>query len=342
MSVKVLVTAVGGDLGQALVKALRLCRQPVEVHGCDADRDSVGAAFVDSYHCVPFASATADYIQTLDHLCRSQEIQIVVPGSEAEIYVLSRLGSSPSLPCGAHVICHGGPWIDTYGDKLDCMRALDGKIELPFFAAGDDEETVNRLVARTGFPVVVKSRRSSGSRTIRIARDREELLRALGEVPSPLAQEYLAPAGNEFSAGVFICDQFESAIAFKRDLGPSGCSWFAQVSSDSAVLEYVRNVAHATGLRGSANIQVVKTPSGVRLLEVNPRFSSLVAARAICGFRDLEWSIQLSLGLKIDPPSGNYKSIRFRRFFHELIDFGDGYTAVPEWQPRPFEASLLR
>lgn len=331
--IRILVTGVGGDLGQALVKALRLSTKPIQCHGCDMDGTGIGSAFVESFHVVP-RSDEVSYIDDLDHLSRSLAVHAVIPGSEPEIYLLSRSGSPPKLPCGIPIVCQEASWIETYGDKLTCMKALWGKIEMAPFADGADRRMVAKLIEEVGFPVVVKSRRSSGSRSLRLVNDSDKLNAALAETDFPVVQAFIDTSQGEFSAGVFVCEHFSSVIAFKRDLGPVGCSWFAETSTDESVLDYVMKIGQLSGLRGSANIQVGRTSEGVRLLEVNPRFSSLVAARTACGFRDAEWSVELALGRNPDRPDGHFKHIRFRRFFHELVDFGEGFKAAVEWRPR--------
>jgi len=333
-SLRVLITAVGGDLGQALVKALRLSELPIEIHGCDMNELGIGSAFVDYYHVVPPAKDMTNYIRALDSLCKSLRIQVVVPGSEPEIDVLSKLGSPPTLPCGTVIVCHESQWIATYGDKLRCREALKGKVDLAPYADGTDRKAVEQLVAEVGFPVVVKSRRSSGSRSLRVANNYDQLQTYLSEIPLSLVEKYIDASGGEFSAGAFACDQFDMVIVFKRELGPGGCSWYAETSDDKEVVQYVKSIARPIHLRGSINIQVRKSREGVRLLEINPRFSSLVAARAICGFKDLEWAIRLVLGMEIGKPKENYRRIRFRRFLHELIDFGQGWQAIYEWSPK--------
>lgn len=337
---RVLVTAVGGDLGQALVKALRLGPKNVALYGCDMDGAGVGSAFVDSFHVVPRADDST-YIEAMDHLCRSLEAHAVLPGSEPEIHVLSQLGSPPKLPCGIPIVCQEASWIEVYGDKLTCVKSLQGKIDLAPFADGADRQTVAKLVEEVGFPVVVKTRRSSGSRYQTLVNNNMELDTALAETRLPLVQAFVDESGGEFSLGVFVCQQFSSAIAFKRDLGPVGCSWFAETSTDQSVLDYAMKIAALSGLRGSANIQVRKSSKGVQLLEVNPRFSSLVAARAACGFLDAEWSLDLALGQSPERPNIPFKHIRFRRFFHEVVDFGEGFNAASEWAPREMSISNL-
>lgn len=331
--IQLLITGVGGDLGQALVKALRISIRPMVCHGCDVDPDRGGSAFVETFHVVPPADDST-YLGVLDRLCGLLGVDALVPGSEPEIAALSRLGCFPTLPSGIPIVCQEAHWIAMYGDKLRCMQMLSGKIELSPFAEGTDPQAVAKLVEITGFPVVVKDCRSSGSRSLRIVHDQAELSAALSITSAPLVQAFLDNSGGEFSVGVFACDQFVSAIAFQRTMGPVGCSWTAETSTDVSVLEYALKIAQLTNLRGSANVQVRKTEKGVRLLEANPRFSSLVAARAACGFRDAEWAVELALGLIPAKPDGHFRPIRFRRFFHELVDVGEGFKAIAEWTPR--------
>ncbi len=330
-TMRVLVTAVGGDLGQALVKALRISEANLEISGCDADASGVGEAFVARFDVVPAASDSAAYVSALENLCKRQGIDAVVPASELEILTLAQSGLR--LSCGAVIVCQPWSWLKVFGDKLGCMRALEGHLPLAAFADSSHPEEIARLVGSVGFPLVFKPRRSSGSRGVRLLHQQDDLARCLAENPDGLVQQFIADSEGEFSVGVFACDAFTDAVAFRRELRGMGCSWYAETSRDKAVLEYALQFAKTSWLRGSANVQVRKNSSGVQLVEVNPRFSSLVAARALCGFRDVEWSIRMALGEAPSTPPDSYSSIKFRRFFHELVDMGEGSHPVPEWAP---------
>jgi carbamoyl-phosphate synthase large subunit len=328
----VLVTAVNGDLGQAIVKALRLAPEPLAVLGCDAARPHVGACFVAHYEQVPHAASADAYCRALDKLCRAHDVAAVIPASEPEIGVLSRL-EPRRLPCGAAVICHGADIIDTLGDKLHCYEYLAGRVELAPFADGLDEQAVARLVRQVGYPLLVKGRKSSGSRSIRLTSSEEDLRRAIEATTDPVVQQYLADEGGEYSVGVFRREAFLAVIIFRRNLGPSGCSWNAETVDDDAVAAYARRIAELVPVEGSFNIQVRKGEYGVRLLEINPRFSSLVAARACAGFPDVQWSLDLAWERPHPAPPGPYRKLCFRRFFHEVVDLGEGFSPVPAWQP---------
>lgn len=338
---RVLVTAAGGDFGQAIIKALRLSATPLEIHGCDPEPLAIATAFVDGYARVPFARDAAAYLEAIDRLCRERRIAAVIPASEPEIGLLGALEPSMRLPGGAVVVCQPKRWVDRFGDKLTAMEQLRDHVALAPFAAGDDAAAVAHLCRTAGFPVVVKARRGSGSRGLAVVHDQATLADAVAKMPASVVQGWIGDEGGEFSVGVYASGDRVAAIVFRRELGPVGCSWYAETADDADVLAYAVTVARASGLRGAANVQVRKTPAGVRLLEINPRFSSLVAARAVSGFRDAEWALVEALG-GTPAVGGPYRPVRFRRFFHELIDLGDGFGAVEEWQPQTTRAAASK
>jgi len=161
----------------------------------------------------------------------------------------------------------------------------------------------------------------------------EELAPAIAATPGPVVQGFIDEEQGEYSIGLFAANGQETAIAFRRRLGRTGSSWSAETVEDAEVLAYARAIARASGLRGSANVQVRKSSKGVRLLEVNARFSSLAPVRAWAGFRDVEWSVELALGRRPDLSRDVYRPLRFQRFIHEMVDGGAGFNLVPEWTP---------
>lgn len=329
---RILITAAGGDLGQAVIKALKLSPSAYEFWGSDLHEQSAASIFVDRYVRVPRAS-DPHYRAAVNKLCSRYKIQAVIPCSEAEILALAQEGSR--LESGSALVCQSRFWLETYGDKLRCMQSLQGKARIAPFADGADAQAVAKLVKNCGFPLVVKPRRSSGSRAVQIAQNHRQLKKFLARTAEPLVQQFLDEHGGEFSACVFRSKSFETVIAFRRELGPAGlgCSWSAEVSNDPEVLAYSKKLARETGLRGSANFQMRKTSKGIRLLEINPRFSSLVHARAACGFQDADWSVKQALGLPFKKPA-EYKFLRYQRFFSEALDFGRGFAVPKAWVPK--------
>ena len=318
--ISVLVTATGGDLGQAVVKALRQSRLDITCHGCDMDNRGIGSLFVESFSAVPPAD-NRDYLHVLRTICSRVYADAIIPCSEPEMYAL--VGQRGLPP----VVCQDFAWMTTYGDKLSCYVALQaGGIRLAPFASGRDPDALAELIDLAGYPLVVKARRSWGSKTLRIAEDRGELNAAIAKTRLPVVQAYID--GIEYSVGVFAYEPLVCALAFERDLRGFGLSWYAKTVDDQEVVGYALQIARVSDLHGSANIQVRKSKEGVRLLEVNPRFSSLAAARAAAGFNDVEWSLRAALGMTVILPMGG-RRMRFQRFFQEAVDYGGGWEALP-------------
>jgi carbamoylphosphate synthase large subunit len=217
------------------------------------------------------------------------------------------------------------------------MDALDKHIPLARYADGHNPASIQPLIDTTGFPLVIKERFSRGSKSINIVNTYDELEKALKSYEFPLIQEYIDETFGEFSVGIFSDGKKIESIAFLRCLGLTGASWYAETSSDMDVLGYSEKIAQVITPRGSINIQVRKSTKGVRLLEINPRFSSLTAARAISGFNDVLWSLDLALNGTYHNERSLIRKIRFRRYISEIIDFGDGFEEVPEWVPAKSE-----
>src|SRR5437660_839760 len=91
----VLVTAVGGNLGQAVIKALRMSSPECRVHGVDCDPTGVGKFFCDTFTVVPPAK-DLDYLRVLDGVASRSGACALIPCSEAEIASLA--SADESLP----------------------------------------------------------------------------------------------------------------------------------------------------------------------------------------------------------------------------------------------------
>lgn len=331
----VLVTGVNGDLAQSIIKALRLAKEKFRIFGTAIDSKGVGSVFVDEFALVPPASSK-DYLEVINKLCLSKDIQAVIPASLLEIETLGRAYSSHTLDGGAKLVAQNSNYIQAYGDKLNCMQSLDGHIELASFVDPLDEIRLNEFVQQNKFPFVLKEAVSSGSKAVLIIHSLHELKQKIQEFKKPILQGFIEDTYGEFSVGIFRQGRGKvKAISFKRDLGPVGCTWYAQVLQDPEVLDYAIQIAELTDVVGSVNVQVRKNNTGVKLLEINPRFSSLASARAKANFNDVLWSLKMALGMNLDLnfQENLYKRISFQRFISEFVDEGEGLKEVKEWKP---------
>lgn len=328
----ILITAMGGDVGQSIAKALRLGSLPVILHGSDANKNGVGGAFVDYMHTLPLARDTAEYFDALNGLVETENIDVVIPASEVEI-AAAGLHADRLLKPG-RLLMQSKEWIDSYADKLTVMRQLRAKeIQLAAFADASSPEEVLDLTSKVKFPVVVKSRKGFGSKTVGYANNEIKMQELIRQLSPAVVMEYIPDDGGEFSVGAFRSGNHCIVLPVKRSLGPVGCTWYGEVAIDEDVVSYAKSIAEASALQGAANIQVRKNNNGVFLLEINPRLSSLSAARAAAGFNDAEWWVRMLLGLPIEYPL-EYCTLKFQRYFGEMIDVGSGWECPRLWSPK--------
>lgn len=339
--VRVLVTATCGDVGQAVMKSLLMSGSGFVVHAVDMN-DGAAAMFVPlgCFHRVPPARSEADYTsyaEAIDQLCREHSIQAVLPASEAEIRALSVLPSHPLLPCGARIVGQPPHITATHGDKLLSFQNLAAKAVLADFCDGADRTAVDAFIARHAFPFVVKERQSQGMRGVSFVHDGDEFELLLPRFDKPLLQTFIKGHDQEYSVGIFSHGDEIRLISFQRRLDSMGCSWYARLDQNPVVLDYARQITLAAGTQGSINVQLRVTPEGPRLLEINPRFSSLAAARAACGFNDVAWSVQQALGHPVDgcPPLPHH--FEYQRYVSDSARTSPGGPLeVPEaWLPLP-------
>jgi carbamoyl-phosphate synthase large subunit len=331
--IKVLVTAAGGDLGQAVIKCLRLGARQYEVHGSDMQLGGVGTLFLENFHRLPPAGS-ADYIDRLNSVCQAHGIAAVIPCSEAEIRRLCALDTHPSLLCGTQIVSQTPQINAVYGDKLQCFQFLQGKVPLADFADAQERAVAEQFISEHSFPLCMKERVSSGKKGVLILKDQTEFAHEWPHFKQPLLQALIDGDEREYSIGVFTHGKEVRLISYRRRLDQLGCSWFAELDQPESVLEYCRQIAGLVSAQGSINIQLRISQNGPLLLEINPRFSSLAAARAICGFNDVEWSVLLALGHVPPPALPPPPAFRYQRYIAESVDFGNGLHVPQIWAPR--------
>jgi carbamoyl-phosphate synthase large subunit len=96
---RILVTAIGGDIGYGIGKILRMAEVADFLLGCDVHAEHAGRLYFDRCEIVVRA-ASEGYIDNLCRLVREHRIDLVIPASEAELrYLLTRgLDSLDGVP----------------------------------------------------------------------------------------------------------------------------------------------------------------------------------------------------------------------------------------------------
>ncbi len=293
---RVLVTAVGGDVAQSIISVIRKRLPEWEIIGSDMMCGHAGEYLVDEFLNSPEAN-DPNYGDWLNETLDKYSIDLLIPVSDAENLVVSRDGpwkcpvSQPNLEA-----------ILVGQDKLETSYFLS-RIHLPgpvTFALTDEQPI--------SMPCIVKPRSGRGSKNISVCDSNSDLAFLRLKNPSYIKQELLTPSTEEITCAVYRSKNDQIAVlALKRKLGGGSTVW-AEVIHDDEIANHCQKIAEGLNLRGSINVQLIRTADGPRVFEINPRFSSTIAMRDEIGFTDLMWNIQESLEMGdvtfFSPPTG--------------------------------------
>lgn len=324
---KVLVTGVGSNIGQGIIKSLRMSKFQCQVVGVDMNALSAGLFRCNKGYIVPPATDER-FIPEIIRICKDEKIDIILIGSDAEVPILSHNKSVIENSCEARVIVSEPKVVDIAFDKWSTVTFLrEGGLNYPRSALGTRKEDIEQIIRVCGFPLIVKPRKGAGSKDIFKVHNRDKLAYFLKFVEDPIIQEELGSEDEEYTTGVFFSrdSEVKGIISMKREL-LSGTTYRAFIDDYAEVEPEVERVAYALGKLGALgpiNIQLRLTPKGAVTFEINPRFSGTTVFRAKLGFNESEAAIRNFL-LKEDLARLTYSTGVVMRYWEEV------YTSIEE------------
>ncbi len=274
---KVLVTGIGGVVGQGILRNLRKESFDIALIGTNVTAVSAGNHLCDAVHVVPYAYDPT-YVETMRGIIEREGIDLVIPSTDYEVHYLmlaqSRLPAVVAAsPAEVSRICL---------DKYHTWQALSAH-GLPFAASCLPSEYSGQF-ART----VVKPREGRGSRNIHV------------DPPSPrdfrddyLVQEYLDGEELTTSFYVRIDGTLHGMITFVRELEQGNTAKAEVVDRHDAQLRpMIEALVARFPFRGSCNLQTRATLDGIIPFEINCRISGTNSVRSQFGFRDVAYTVQ--------------------------------------------------
>lgn len=302
----VLVTGVGAPPGVSIFKAFRLSPLRPRIVATDADATSVGLFRADAAYVVPRIAADEDaYLERLEAICTRERVDAISFGSEEEMRRVARHARRIEERTGAKPIVNAPELLDAFLDKWGMFRMLrDHDLPVPDTVLASDGAAVRAFLARHPLPIILKPRHGSGSKNVSVVRERDELSYLMAHVPEAVLQEYLLPDREEYTVGVYKSPRtgYVGQIVFRRQLA-AGLTYKAEVVSDPEIEAVCRRFVESFDVWGPVNLQLRKTAAGVRVFEINLRFSSSAVMRAHFGFNEADLCLRdLVLGERVAAP----------------------------------------
>ncbi|MEK7124183.1 MAG: ATP-grasp domain-containing protein [Patescibacteria group bacterium] len=306
----VLISAVGGDIGQGILKSLRASKLPLKIIGCDMNPDSAGIFLCDKGYLVTAArSDPQKYIKDIVKICKQEHIEIVFCAQPYELKVLSRFKKKIKLKTGAYVAVQDQEIFNLSMDKLKIYNFMKSKlIRSPETYA--DQKGFEILAKKHGYPLLVKARLSFGFgfHDFKLVNNREEFKKIWQSSKGLIVQEYIENQDNEeYTVGVFL-DKYSKvlgSIAMLRKLR-FGLTFHAVADDYTAVRKAAEKAAQSIGAVGPCNVQLrIDKKGNPCVIEINARISSTTAFRTHFGFNEAKACIEYFLQNKI--PKFSYK-----------------------------------
>lgn len=302
--VSIAITGVGGrSVGHQILQSVLLHKEKFDIVVTDADPFSYGLYQVEKRYVVPKANDNK-YIPAILDLIKRETVQIILPGTEAELKLLSE---NRSILESSGCILLGNPAnvIDICNNKWDMFQWLIANdFGTPKSVKADQWPN---LVAETGFPFVGKpTTNSGGSRHVAILATEDEVLQYLDETNGAeiIFQEYVGHADDEYTVGVLLSKKgvLIDSIVVHRNLTGLSLGSERQIADKSYTLstgysqgyiirhpliqDVCERLAVKLGMQGPANIQCRLVGDRVKIFEVHPRFSGTTSIRALAGFNE--------------------------------------------------------
>lgn len=275
----ILITGVGGGVGQSLLKAL--AGGDDRLIAVDGDPLASGLYWEGVAHraVIPYASDPA-YLPILLSICRRERVDLLFPGLDAELLPLARAREAFAAQ-GTRAMVSEPRVIELADDKLQTARFVE--------ALGLCAPATNPLLEVYDYPgpcVLKPQRGGARSRQTFICQTRADFYAALPHVDPEncVIQEYIE--GPEYTCGtVTLGGEVYGPILMRRILR-DGDTYKAFPEEHPRLAALVRELMTALQPTGACNVQFRLYQGQPYILEINARSSGTTAARARCGFNE--------------------------------------------------------
>lgn len=325
------ITSVGSLVGSAILDSLEHRRSGLRIIGYNSLADSPNNFRVDEAHLLPPAAEKDAYKRALVARLEQDRPDIVLSGRDEDIGILAELKAAGGVD-QVTIVAPSLTVIDILNDKYATYNFANEN-GLPFARSAIDRAGAERIARDTGFPIMCKVRKGGhASRGVYICRDMDDLDRADRSGNEFLFQEFLARPERieeklpnlDFGIPWFFAYAEETQYSVQVLMNENGkpLSTFSAVSHfengrslrvetvddprlEETGLAYAEALARK-GFFGPLSIQVKKLPDGSYAgIELNGRFVGGTYARALLGYREVEFLVDYLLSGTL-PPAGPF------------------------------------
>ena len=335
------VMSVGSGVGQSIITACNLSKLPITTVGLGMNPFAFGAYDCDTMDYVPLIYAT-DYIPVLLAKCKEHGVDLIIPGSDDESLILSEQ-KELFEQIGVKVLVSDPPLIRLIRNKAKMCDDLTSVADI--FVKSYTNKDIKTLLAQgfVSFPLIAKPLAGFASKGVEILLDESDLLKitenhiiqelAIPKKDDPFREKYLSEIAKKINSQIseisiqIVTDKKGNLIGKMASYNKlnNGVPIELLPYDDPFIWQEIEKLLPALrklGHRGPLNIQGRWTDSGLKLFEMNARFTGITGWRALMGFNEVETCIKewLNIESEINPLELNYAKFGIRQTTDKALD----------------------
>jgi carbamoyl-phosphate synthase large subunit len=324
---RVIITGMGGNIGQGILKSLRSGKRRYEIIGLDMEPLSAGFAFTDCHYVVP-KTGDSGFNKALTEILVKEIPEAIFVCSPTELDYFSSQKIDIKNRWGCTVLVNPPEVVHIGSDKLLTANFLKSH-NLPWLptALAENRDDSELVIRETGFPVIIKPRKGFSSHNVFLI-DTFEKLKAFSKlIPELIVQKYI-PGDFEYTAGTISDDRgrVRASIILRRHL-IQGTTYRTELVKEEILTTQIIRIVESLGAVGPCNLQFRLEGGKTLVFEINPRFSGTSGVRYLYGFNDPELVFELlHLGLEIEQPSLTEAVVL--RYWNDVVLPNAGFSTV--------------
>lgn len=325
MKIKVLITAVGGAVGQGILKAVKMSSLKCEIVTADAQPYAAGLYRGHVGYIIPLASDD-DFIDEIIRICSRENVDAILIGTDYELLKFAESKKRIEKETNAKVIVSSHEKIKIANDKWLTQKFLveNNLPNIPSTLPDDIENLPN-------FPLIIKPRIGDSSKDTFIVQNKADLKEKLKLFKNkkttnvyqpnaePMVQEYLPNAKQEYTSTTITFDNHcFGVLSMNREMHFGGHTTKAIIDDFPGINKEIKKVAEVFNAFGPANFQSRVYNGEPKIFEINCRFSGTTPFCAMAGFNTVDGALRhVILDEPVQKP--RYKKGVILRYFNEVF-----------------------
>ena len=287
---KILITGAGTPQGQALIRSVLHSSMEATTVAVDSDPWAAGLRWADVADWIPTAQDER-FVRRFEEVLRVERPDAVLVGRPEEVMTMAAQRRRWEAIFDTQIIVSAQAVVEMTHDRWRTHQFLEELgVGRPASCLCGDED---RLLQRVGFPLSVKPRFGSHGGRMRKVTNYGELRAALlrRRHEELIIEEFVGNKEHEYVAGALVFGgQCQASIVMRRTV-EGGLTRRASVGEFPRLETDIRALAASFRPFGPLEIQFRIDDEGIKIFEVNARFSEVSFLRALAGFNEVEMTL---------------------------------------------------